>query len=236
MGINFSRVLTLRYGNSVSNYLKTKYQAISVGRVMTCVLGMVVRREREIRSFVKTPFYRVLGSISLEGENFDGEWRAVEGSRYFRSPYLYKENGFKEKQYAEKLIGELSQNSPLVCQVEKIERKKENKNPPLLFNLAELQNVCSRLFKISPDETLRIVQELYEKKLVTYPRTDARVLSTAVAKEIYKTFPAFADILRSTGRQMRFWKWEPTKILQKQDMSMTSRLQIIMPLFPQVRD
>ena len=186
MGINFSRVLTLRYGNSVSNYLKTKYQAISVGRVMTCVLGMVVRREREIRSFVKTPFYRVLGSISLEGENFDGEWRAVEGSRYFRSPYLYKENGFKEKQYAEELIGELSQNSPLVCQVEKIERKKENKNPPLLFNLAELQNVCSRLFKISPDETLRIVQELYEKKLVTYPRTDARVLSTAVAKEIYK--------------------------------------------------
>lgn len=186
MGINFSRVLTLRYGNSVSNYLKTKYQAISVGRVMTCVLGMVVRREREIRSFVKTPFYRVLGSISLEGENFDGEWRAVEGSRYFRSPYLYKENGFKEKQYAEQLIGELSQSSPLVCQVEKIERKKENKNPPLLFNLAELQNVCSRLFKISPDETLRIVQELYEKKLVTYPRTDARVLSTAVAKEIYK--------------------------------------------------
>lgn len=186
MGINFSRVLTLRYGNSVSNYLKTKYQAISVGRVMTCVLGMVVRREREIRSFVKTPFYRVLGSISLEGENFDGEWRAVEGSRYFRSPYLYKENGFKEKQYAEQLIGELSQSSPLVCQVEKIERKKENKNPPLLFNLAELQNVCSRLFKISPDETLSIVQELYEKKLVTYPRTDARVLSTAVAKEIYK--------------------------------------------------
>lgn len=186
MGINFSRVLTLRYGNSVSNYLKTKYQAISVGRVMTCVLGMVVRREREIRSFVKTPFYRVLGSISLEGENFDGEWRAVEGSRYFQSPYLYKENGFKEKKYAEQLIGELSQNLPLTCQVEKVERKKENKNPPLLFNLAELQNVCSKLFKISPDETLRIVQELYEKKLVTYPRTDARVLSTAVAKEIYK--------------------------------------------------
>ena len=130
---------------------------------------MVVRREREIRSFVKTPFYRVLGSISLEGENFDGEWRAVEGSRYFRSPYLYKENGFKEKQYAEKLIGELSQNSPLVCQVEKIERKKENKNPPLLFNLAELQNDCSKMFKISPDETLKVVQELYEKKMVTYP-------------------------------------------------------------------
>ena len=186
MGINFSRVLTLRYGNSVSNYLNTKYQAISVGRVMTCVLGMVVRREREIRVFVKTPFYRVLSSIALEGENFEGEWRAVEGSRYFQTPYLYKENGFKEKAYAEKLIQELSASQPLQCTVEKIERKKENRNPPLLFNLAELQNVCSKLFKISPDETLKIVQELYEKKLVTYPRTDARVLSTAAAKEIYK--------------------------------------------------
>ena len=186
MGINFSRVLTLRYGNSVSNYLNTKYQAISVGRVMTCVLGMVVRREREIRAFVKTPFYRVLSSIALEGENFEGEWRAVEGSRYFQTPYLYKENGFKEKAYAEKLIQELSVSQPLKCTVEKIERKKENRNPPLLFNLAELQNVCSKLFNISPDETLKIVQELYEKKLVTYPRTDARVLSTAAAKEIYK--------------------------------------------------
>ena len=186
MGINFSRVLTLRYGNSVSNYLNTKYQAISVGRVMTCVLGMVVRKEREIRAFVKTPFYRVLSSIALEGENFEGEWRAVEGSRYFQTPYLYKENGFKEKAYAEKLIQELSVSQPLQCTVEKIERKKENRNPPLLFNLAELQNVCSKLFKISPDETLKIVQELYEKKLVTYPRTDARVLSTAAAKEIYK--------------------------------------------------
>ena len=186
MGINFSRILTLRYGNSVSNYLNTKYQAISVGRVMTCVLGMVVRREREIRAFVKTPFYRVLSSIALEGENFEGEWRAVEGSRYFQTPYLYKENGFKEKAYAEKLIQELSVSQPLQCTVEKIERKKENRNSPLLFNLAELQNVCSKLFKISPDETLKIVQELYEKKLVTYPRTDARVLSTAAAKEIYK--------------------------------------------------
>ena len=186
MGINFSRVLTLRYGNSVSNYLNTKYQAISVGRVMTCVLGMVVRREREIRAFVKTPFYRVLSCIALEGENFEGEWRAVEGSRYFQTPYLYKENGFKEKAYAEKLIQELSVSQQLQCTVEKIERKKENRNPPLLFNLAELQNVCSKLFKISPDETLKIVQELYEKKLVTYPRTDARVLSTAAAKEIYK--------------------------------------------------
>lgn len=186
MGINFSRVLTLRYGNSVSNYLNTKYQAISVGRVMTCVLGMVVRREREIRAFVKTPFYRVLSSISLENEKFEAEWRAVEGSRYFQSPLLYKENGFKKKEDAQKLIQELSVTVPLTCTVEKAERKKETKNPPLLFNLAELQNVCSKLFKISPDETLRIVQELYEKKLVTYPRTDARVLSRAVAKEIYK--------------------------------------------------
>ena len=122
---------------------------------MTCVLGMVVRREREIRAFVKTPFYRVLSSIALEGENFEGEWRAVEGSRYFQTPYLYKENGFKEKAYAEKLIQELSVSQPLQCTVEKIERKKENRNPPLLFNLAELQNVCSKLFKISPDETLK---------------------------------------------------------------------------------
>ena len=193
MGINFSRVLTLRYGNSVSNYLNTKYQAISVGRVMTCVLGMVVRREREIRAFVKTPFYRVLSCIALEGENFEGEWRAVEGSRYFQTPYLYKENGFKEKAYAEKLIQELSVSQPLQCTVEKIERKKENRNPPLLFNLAELQNVCSKLFKISPDETLKIVQELYEKKLVTYPRTDARVLSTAAAKEIYKNISGLCN-------------------------------------------
>lgn len=143
MGINFSRVLTLRYGNSVSSYLGTKYQAISVGRVMTCVLGMVVRREREIRSFVKTPFYRVLGGITLEGKQFEGEWKAVEGSRYFQSSLLYKENGFKKKEDAETLVSLLKQTSPLLCTVEKIERKKENKNPPLLFNLAELQNVCA---------------------------------------------------------------------------------------------
>lgn len=187
MGINFSRLLSLKYGNSVSSYLGTKYQAISVGRVMTCVLGMVVRREREIRSFVKTPFYRVLSRMEAGESTFEGEWRAVEGSRYFQSPYLYKENGFKEKERAKGLIDELQQAvRPLTCVVEKAERKKENKNPPLLFNLAELQNVCSKLFKISPDETLRIVQELYEKKLVTYPRTDARVLSTAVAKVISK--------------------------------------------------
>lgn len=186
MGINFSRLLSLKYGNAVSSYLGTRYQAISVGRVMTCVLGMVVRREREIREFVKTPFYRVLGKFNLQGHFFEGEWRAVEGSRYFQSPFLYKENGFKKKEHAQELKNILSANPPLAAVVEKVEKKKENKNPPLLFNLAELQNECSRLFKLSPDETLKIVQELYEKKLVTYPRTDARVLSSAVAKEIYK--------------------------------------------------
>ena len=197
MGINFSRLLTLKYGNSISNFLQTKYSVVSVGRVMTCVLGMVVRREREIRDFVKTPFYRVLSTIDAQGHTFEGEWRAVKGSRYFESYDLYKENGFKERKKAEELIqylqtpddesvnvagiqGQLGLN----CRIESIEKKKEKKNPPLLYNLAELQNDCSKRFKISPDETLRIVQELYEKKLVTYPRTDARVLSTAVAKEI----------------------------------------------------
>ncbi len=187
MGINFSRLLTLKYGNSISSYLNTKYSVISVGRVMTCVLGMVVRREREIREFVETPFYRVLSAIGESGQTFEGEWRAVKGSRYFESFDLYKENGFKEKNKAEALIQYLKENNePLTCQITSIEKKKEKKNPPLLYNLAELQNECSKRFKISPDETLRIVQELYEKKLVTYPRTDARVLSTAVAKEIHK--------------------------------------------------
>ena len=186
MGINFSRLLSLKYGNVISNYLNTRYTVISVGRVMTCVLGMIVRREREIRQFVKTPFYRVVSSLDCGGCSLEGEFRAVEGSRWYLSPKLYKENGFKEKKDAEELIRELSQAQPLQAVVEKLERKNENKNPPLLFNLAELQNECSRLFKVSPDETLKIVQELYEKKLVTYPRTDARVLSSAVAKEIYK--------------------------------------------------
>ncbi|HIR13312.1 MAG TPA: type IA DNA topoisomerase [Candidatus Choladousia intestinavium] len=186
MGINFSRLLTLKYGNAISNYLGTKYSVVSVGRVMTCVLGMIVRREREIRQFVKTPFYRVLQVIQPQGRKLSGEFRAVEGSKYYRSPKLYKENGFKEKKDAQALIGELMKEAPVKTTVESIERKTEKKNPPLLYNLAELQNECSRMFKISPDETLRIVQELYEKKLVTYPRTDARVLSTAVAKEIRK--------------------------------------------------
>lgn len=188
MGINFSRVLTLKYGPTVSNYLKEKRAVLSVGRVMTCVLGMVVRREREVRSFVKTPFYRVIGTFDVPGhENapIDGEWRAVEGSKYFKTPVLYKENGFKERKTAEELESFLSQ-APMTGTLVSMEKKKETKNPPLLYNLAELQNDCSRMFKISPDETLKIVQELYEKKLVTYPRTDARVLSTAVSKEIQK--------------------------------------------------
>lgn len=192
MGINFSRVLTLKYGRTVKDYLKRDRAVISVGRVMTCVLGMIVNREREIRSFVKTPFYRVFGSFGLQNpktgnvKSFSGEWKAAEGSKFYASPLLYKENGFKERENAKRLIAYLEEE-PL-CQpvVESIERKTENKNPPLLYNLAELQNDCSKLFKISPDETLRIVQELYEKKMVTYPRTDARVLSTAVAKEIHR--------------------------------------------------
>lgn len=184
MGINFSRLLTLKYGNSISSFLHTKYAVISVGRVMTCVLGMVVRREREIREFVKTPFYRVVSTIDASGHTFEGEWRAVKGSRYFESFDLYKENGFKAREKAQELIAYLSDEQPLTCTIRSVEKKKEKKNPPLLYNLAELQNDCSKRFKISPDETLRIVQELYEKKLVTYPRTDARVLSTAVAKEI----------------------------------------------------
>ena len=206
MGINFSRSLTLKYGNSISNYLQTNYTVLSVGRVMTCVLGMIVRREREIREFVKTPFFRVISTVDVEGQTFEGEWRAVKGSRYFESFDLYKENGFQKREKAEELIAYLSQPLPLTCEILSIEKKKEKKNPPLLFNLAELQNECSKRFKISPDETLRIVQELYEKKLVTYPRTDARVLSTAVAKEIHKNLnglskyemagPFLSDILR----------------------------------------
>ena len=199
MGINFSRVLTLKYGNTISNYLKLqKGTVIAVGRVMTCVQGMIVKREREIRQFVETPFYRVLAKCSLGGSVFEAEWRAAEDSKYFASPKLYKENGFNKEEDARALIEQITEVKmpdtsrnlrvapPADLVITGLEKKKENKSAPLLFNLAELQNECSRLFKISPDETLRITQELYEKKLVTYPRTDARVLSTAVAKEIYK--------------------------------------------------
>lgn len=212
MGINFSRVLTLKYGNTISNYLKLqKNTVIAVGRVMTCVQGMIVRREREIRQFVETPFYRVLAKCSLGNSSFEAEWRAVEGSKYFASPKLYKENGFNKEEDAKALIElmsgmkmpdnarNLSLIPPSEAVITGLEKKKENKSAPLLFNLAELQNECSRLFKISPDETLKITQELYEKKLVTYPRTDARVLSTAVAKEIHKNIGGLKNYEPAAG-------------------------------------
>ena len=221
MGINFSRVLTLKYGSAVRSFLKSeKNQAISVGRVMTCVLGMVVRREREIRAFVKTPFYRVVSKLSAGEAVFEAEFRAVKGSKYEDSPKLYKENGFRQKEDAMALITALNlpEGMPfeditekdklitvqraaegLQATVEQMEKKQEKKNPPLLFNLAELQNECAKLFKISPDETLKIVQELYEKKLVSYPRTDARVLSTAVAKEIAKNISGLKQYTPASG-------------------------------------
>ena len=184
MGINFSRLLSLEYGNSVANFLGNKYQVISVGRVMTCVLGMIVRREREVREFVKTPFYRLLGQAMLKDKDFEVEWKVNPDSRYHNSPKLYKDNGFKEEETAKELKEYLAVQEPQAGIVEGLEKKKEKKNAPLLYNLAELQNDCARMLKVSPDETLKIVQELYEKKAVTYPRTDARVLTTAVAKEI----------------------------------------------------
>jgi len=192
MGINFSRLMTLKYGNSIAQYLGQKYTVLSIGRVMTCVLGIVVRREREIRDFVKTPFFRVLSHMDISGEMCEGEWKAIQGSKYFESFDLYKENGFKQREKAEELVAYLEEERPMMAKITSIERKKEKKNPPLLYNLAELQNEGSKRFKISPDETLKIVQELYEKKMVTYPRTDARVLSSAVAKEIHKNLNGLA--------------------------------------------
>lgn len=187
MGINFSRVLTLKYGWAISNYRQEKKNTvIAVGRVMTCVLGMIVRREREIRNFVPTPFYRILGDFMLNEDKIEMEWKVTEDSQYNGSPYLYKDNGLKEEKYAKQLIDYMISDPPVEGEVLSVSKKKEKKYAPLLFNLAELQNTCSKMFKISPDQTLKVVQELYEKKLVTYPRTDARVLSTAVAKEIYK--------------------------------------------------
>lgn len=186
MGINFSRLLTLKYGNSIQNYLKDGWKSINVGRVMTCVLGMICNREREIRDFVKTPFYKVLATTEIEGRKIETEWKAVKGSKFYESPLLYKENGFQEKTTAQALIHGLEQHQPLSMTIKSITMKEEKKQPPLLYNLAELQNDCSKMFKISPDETLKVVQSLYESKLVTYPRTDARVLSTAVSKEIEK--------------------------------------------------
>ncbi len=193
MGINFSRALSLKYSYSVKNFLNKDRVVISVGRVMSCVLGMIVEREMEIRRFTETPFYRVLTNFAADDSKVLGEWRVYEGSKYAGSPKLYKENGFNKKEDAGELIEFLEGDDKDTAEVVEIEKKKETKNPPLLYNLAELQNECSKLFKISPDETLNIVQELYEKKLVTYPRTDARVLSTAVAKEISRNISGLRD-------------------------------------------
>ena len=198
MGINFSRILSIKYAGDIKNITGNDYKPVSVGRVMTCVLGMVVRREREIRDFVKKPFYRVLGTFSSPGGSIEGEWRVTEKSAYFGSPYLYKDNGFNSRETAQELIGSLSDNTAAL--VLSVEKKKETKNPPLLFNLAELQNECSKLFKISPDETLGVAQELYEKRLVTYPRTDARVLSSAIAKEIDKNIRGLQGYSVLAGR------------------------------------
>ncbi len=220
MGINFSRILSIKYGPQLNKYLNTKkYAGISVGRVMTCVLGMVVNREREIRKFVKTPFYRVLSGFNYSGQSFDGEFKAVEGSKYFNSSLLYKDNGFKELAVAQNFVKELIAQEPsfeekternkkdYICSIPKedeskalisaLEKKRERKNPLLLFNLAELQNECSKIFKINPDQTLQVVQELYEKKLVTYPRTDARVLTSAVGKEINKNLQGLTKYIHA---------------------------------------
>ena len=194
MGINFSRVLTLRYGAALASFLQQRYTVVSVGRVMTCVLGMVVRRENEIRAFRKTVFYRIFGQFELSGQRFFGEWRAEKGSAYEGFPRLYKNNGFLKKEDAEAFRQNLTAALPGTATLLKNEKKKEVKRPPLLYNLAELQNDCARRFKISPDQTLKVAQELYEKKLVTYPRTDARVLSSAVAKEIQKNLSGLTRV------------------------------------------
>ncbi len=252
MGINFSRALSLKYGGWLNDNVEgKKWTSVSVGRVMTCVLGMVVSREWEIRKFVKTPFYRVIGSFSPQGLSggaggeageqagvetgesgnaFEGEWRVCEESHYFQSPKLYKENGFLDEETANALIRELKSEEREAV-IESVEKKKEKKNPPLLFNLAELQNLSSKLFKISPDETLQIVQELYEKKLVTYPRTDARVLSSAVAKEITKQLKGLQGYepalpyLREIARMKSFEKLEKTRYVD--DKKITDHYAII---------
>ena len=194
MGINFSRVLTLRYGSALASLLKQRYIVVSVGRVMTCVLGMVVKREMEIRAFQKTVFYRIFAKFEVAGQRFFGEWRAEKGSAYEGFSRLYKNNGFLKREDAEGFLRQLSGALPGTAELLKNEKKKEVKRPPLLYNLAELQNDCARRFKISPDQTLKVAQELYEKKLITYPRTDARVLSSAVAKEIQKNLSGLTRV------------------------------------------
>ncbi|MDD7794146.1 DNA topoisomerase [Clostridium sp. 'White wine YQ'] len=188
LGINFSRLLTLIYARNLGTVLKEDRVVIAVGRVMTCVLAMVVDKEREIREFVKTPFFKVNSNFLLNEAELNLEWKVYEGSTYFNSPLLYNETGFKDRKTAEELINRLKSFEE--GEIVEVKKTKETKNPPLLFNLAELQNECTKKFKISPDETLGIAQKLYEKKMLTYPRTDARVLSKAVAKDIGKNLSA----------------------------------------------
>lgn len=183
IGINFSRLLSLIYSKRLANKLSKDRVVISVGRVMTCVLGMVVEREREIRNFVKTKYYRVVGNFGTEDSNFNAEWKLTEKSKMYNSPKLYNDSGFKKEIDANEFIKSLENKEAVVKEVKK---SKIKENAPLLYNLAEIQNECAKRFKLKPEETLEVIQNLYEKKLVTYPRTDARVLSTAVAKEISK--------------------------------------------------
>ena len=189
IGINFSRLLSIIYGRRVAKKINEEKVSISVGRVMTCVLGMVVQREREIRNFVKTPYYKIIGNFGDEEKNLSAEWKVQEKSEFFESNKLYNESGFKKEADAKKLILSLKDKKAVI---EELKKSKQKENPPLLFNLAEVQNECTKKFKIKPDETLEVIQDLYEKKLVTYPRTDARVLSTAVAKEISKNLNGLA--------------------------------------------
>ena len=189
IGINFSRLLSIIYGRRMAKDLGEEKISISVGRVMTCVLGMVVQREREIRNFVKTPYYRVIGTFGEETSSFNAEWKVTEKSKMWESPKLYNENGFKKENEAKEFILSLKDKKAIITEVKK---SKTKENAPLLFNLAEIQNEATKRFKIKPDQTLEIIQNLYEKKLVTYPRTDARVLSTAVAKVISKNLNGLA--------------------------------------------
>jgi DNA topoisomerase-3 len=189
IGINFSRLFSIIYGKKVANQINEDKTSIAIGRVMTCVLGMVVQREREIRNFVKTKYYKIIGTFGKDNESFQAEWKVGENSNLFQSSKLYNENGFKKENDAIEFIKALENKEATVTEIKK---SKQKENPPLLFNLAEIQNECSKNFKIKPDETLEIIQKLYEKKLVTYPRTDARVLSKAVAKEITKNLNGIA--------------------------------------------
>ena len=186
IGINFSRMLSIIYGRRLAKEINEEKASISVGRVMTCVLGMIVEREREIRNFVKVPFYKINGDFT----KFGAEWKVTETSSVYQTPKLYNDNGFKKKEDAENFIKSLDGKEAVV---EEVKKSKQKENAPLLFNLAEIQNECTKRFKIKPDETLEIIQNLYEKKLVTYPRTDARVLSTAVAKVINQNLNGIAS-------------------------------------------